>query len=127
MEFTFRKLNASDTFLMFKILSKIGLNDFVECFGKDTIQKMIGAKFNEDNTTMFGISVMFEIANVVMANLPKCENEIYQMLSNVSGLGVDQVRNLDMCDFAQMIIEFVKKDEFRDFIKVVSKSFNLAN
>ena len=80
-----------------------------------------------DNATMVGISVMLEIANVIIGNLPKCETEIYQLLSNVSNLSVEEVKGLGFATFAEMVLDFVKKDEFRDFIKVVSKSFKVAN
>lgn len=128
--YTFRTLNSTDTFLMFKIIGKIGINEFTACFDKDTVKQMI-ANFtgdgSNDMTTVAGISVMLEIANVVIGNLPKCEAEIFQMLSNTSNLSVDAVKNLDMVTFAGMVIDFIKKDEFRDFIKVVSRLFKSEN
>lgn len=130
--YTFRKLNSTDTFLMFKILGKIGISEFTECFGKDAVVQMIqkvtgGKKVNNDGITMVGISVIMEMAGVIIGNLPKCENEIYQMLSNTSNLTVEQVKELDFATFTEMVIDFIKKEEFKDFIKVVSKSFKLEN
>lgn len=129
--YTFRKLNSTDTFLMFKIIGKIGINEFTDCFGKDAVKEMIqkftGKNNSDDGLTMVGISVILEIANVIIGNLPKCESEIYEMLSKTSNLTVKQVKELDFATFTEMIIEFIKKEEFRDFIKVVSKSFKLGN
>lgn len=123
--YTFRTLNATDTFLMFKILSKIGINEFAESFGKESIQKMVGALTGEgDFARTAGIAVTLEIANVILGNIPKCEREIYQMLSNTSNLTVEQVMALDFPTFTAMVIDFIKKDEFKDFIKVVSALFN---
>jgi hypothetical protein len=122
--YTFRKLNSTDTFLMFKIISKIGVNEFTACFEKDTVKEMITSISKEnsgDSSTIVGISVMLEIANVIMTNLPKCEEEIYAMLSNTSNLSVKQIKALDLAVFAEMVIDFIKKEEFKDFIKVVSK------
>ena len=62
-----------------------------------------------------------ELAEVVLTNMNKCENEIYQLLSNVSNLSVKEVETLDAVIFLEMIIDFVKKDEFKDFFKVVSR------
>ena len=127
--YNFRKLSSGDVFLMFKIVSKIGVNEFTACFEKDGIQKMIASftdkKQDAGNNTasIVGISVILEVANVIFGNLPKCETEIYQMLSNTSNLTVDEVKALDMVIFTEMIIDFVKKDEFSDFFKVVSKLF----
>ena len=126
--YTFRRLNSTDMFLMFKIIGKIGVNEFTACFEKDTVKQMITSVTSggnkENATTMVGISVILEMANVILANLPKCETEIYQMLSNTSNLTVDQVKKLDMIIFAEMVIE---KEEFKDFIKVVSKLFKSVN
>lgn len=122
--YTFRTLNATDVFLMFKILGKIGINEFADCFGKENVQKLFGGKEGvQDFTTTMGIAVTLEMVNIILGNLPKCEKEIYQMLSNTSNLSVDEVKNLDFPTFTAMVIDFVKKDEFKDFIKVVSALF----
>lgn len=126
--YTFRKLNSTDTFLMFKILGKIGISDFAKSFDKDTVKNMIKSTKGKDNaSTLVGISIVLDVANAVISNLPKCEDEIYQMLSNTSNLTVEQVKELDFATFTEMVIEFIKKEEFKDFIKVVSRSFKLAN
>lgn len=124
--YTFRKLGAPDVFLMFKILSKIGIGEFAECFGKDSVKQLMNKLTGTDtsgNTTVVGISVMLEAANVILGNLPRCEAEIYQMLSNTSNLTVEEVKALEMIPFTKMVIDFVKKEEFRDFIQVVSELF----
>lgn len=124
--YTFRKLSAVDVFPMFKIIGAIGINEFTACFEKDGIKNMIASftgESKEDMSSIVGISVILEIANVIIGNLPKCENEIYQILSQTSNLSVAQVKKLDMAVFFEMVIDFIKKEEFKDFIKVVSKLF----
>jgi len=125
--YVFRTLEATDVFLMFKILGKIGLNEFAESFGKESVQKMLvnvtteGAVGNLARNA--GIGITLEIANVILGNLPRCEQEIFRMLSNTSNLSVAEVKKLDMPTFTAMVIDFIKKDEFKDFIKVVSALF----
>jgi len=124
--YTFRKLSAVDVFPMFKIIGAIGINEFTACFEKDGIKNMIASftgESGEDMSSIVGISVILEIANVIIGNLPKCENEIYQILSQTSNLTPAQVKKLDMAVFFEMVIDFIRKEEFRDFIKVVSKLF----
>lgn len=124
--YTFRKLSAVDVFPMFKIIGAIGINEFTACFEKDGIKNMIASftgESKEDMSSIVGISVILEIANVIIGNLPKCENEIYQILSQTSNLSVAQVKKLDMAVFFEMVIDFINKEEFKDFIKVVSKLF----
>lgn len=131
ISYTFRRLNSKDTFLMFKILGKIGINEFTECLGKDNVKQMIasvtGGKKTENATAIVGFSVILEIANVIIGNLPKAENEIYQMLSQTSNLTVEQVQELDFITFTEMVIDFIKKEEFKDFIGVVSRLFKPEN
>ena len=124
--YVFRKLSAVDVFPMFKIIGAIGINEFTACFEKDGIKNMISSftgESGEDMSSIVGISVILEVANVIIGNLPKCENEIYQILSQTSNLSVAQVKKMDMAVFFEMVIDFIKKEEFKDFIKVVSKLF----
>lgn len=125
--YKFRNLEATDVFLMSKIISKIGVNEFTACFDKDGINDMIAAVTKEGSgeksATMVGVTVVLEIANVIFTNLPKCESEIYQMLASVSGMTENNVKKMDFIAFTEMVIDFIKKEEFRDFIKVVSRLF----
>lgn len=125
--YTFRTLSAVDVFPMFKIISSIGINEFTDCFEKDAVKNMLASITDESNmdeaASIVGISVILEIANVILTNIGKCEAEIYQILSQTSDLTVAQVKKLDMGTFFEMVIDFIKKDEFKDFIKVVSRLF----
>ena len=128
--YSFRRLNSTDIFLMTKIIGKIGINEFTTCLEKDSVKQLLASITNTDAanaTTMVGISVILEAANVIMGNLSKCEAEIYQLLANVSGMTVKEIKGLDGVVFFEMVMDFVMKDEFRDFIKVVSKRFKSVN
>jgi hypothetical protein len=132
-KYTFRLLNSTDMFLMFKIIGKIGINEFAECFDRDGMASLMehvsaeeeneGEEEQDSAAAVIGISVMLELANVIVKNLPSCEAEIYQLLANTSDLTQKQIKELDFVTFAEMIIDFIKKDEFRDFISVVSRLF----
>jgi hypothetical protein len=131
--YTFRLLGAPDIFLMAKIIKQIGIKEFKACFESEGITSMIqnmmiekkeeGAE-DDSNIISVGVGVALEIADVILGNLPKCENDIYQMLAQTSNLSVEEIKapgNAVM--FLEMVIDFIKKEEFRDFIKVVSKLF----
>lgn len=132
--YKFRTLGGEDVFLMFKIIGKIGVKEFNACFENDGIkglvtrlmgEKMANADEGEDAqpVSVTYISVILEVADVLFNNIAKCEKEVFQMLSQTSNLSVEQVKKLPLADFTEMVIDFIKKDEFRDFIKVVSKLF----
>lgn len=131
VKFELRGLKSADLFPMFGILSKIGFKDLKETISPDSIQTMIKSirndKHEEDQeatTAYLGLSIIMDVLEIIMKNLPKCEKEIYTFLSNLSGMTVEEVADLDMVTFTEMIIAVLKKDEFKDFFKVVSGLFN---
>lgn len=129
--FKLRKLRSDDVFPMFKIISKIGLKEIKESLDPATLGK-IATTFkadNEDTKTddliySIGFSVVLDLAQIVICNIPSCKKEIYTLLAQISGMTEKEIGDLDMVTFTEMIVEFFKKDEFKDFIGVVSKLFN---
>ena len=131
MAIEFKQLKSSDMFIMFKIINKIGLNEIKNQLEPKTIEKLVDGfkgkgKSKDKDSLMYsvGLSVSIEMANVIIGNLPKCEDEIYTLLSRVSGKSKKDIAELDMVTFTEYIVEFLKKDEFKDFIKVASKLFS---
>ena len=124
--YTFRKFTSQDVFPMFKILGKIGINEFTKCFEKDEVKELM-ASFTGENkenvSSIVGMSVVLEAVNVILGNLPKCETDIYNLLSNTSNLSAKEIKELDMAVFVEMVVDFIKKDDFKDFFKVVSRLF----
>ena len=129
--YTFRPLGGEDVFLMFRIIGKIGVKEFNACFENDGIKHLVAgmmgeklAKAEEDTSvSVTYIAVVLEVADVIFKNIANCENEVFQMLSQTSNLSVAQVKKLNLAQFTEMVIDFIKKEEFRDFIKVVSRLF----
>ena len=122
MEYTFRQLTSKDIFPMSKIISKIGIKEFKECFESDAVKALIkkGGKANADAV---GLAVMLDIGAIILSNLPKCEADIFNFLSSITGLEVKEIEQASMADFADMVITLVQKEEFKDFISVVSRLF----
>lgn len=140
--YTFRKLGAKDIVPMTRIIKNIGLKEFrtfLEGDGIDKIMAMFKSKSadeasdeatdeatapnDEKSIEAIGLSLALEVADIVFTNLEKCENDIFAFLASVAEMDVDDVRKLDLATFAEMVIDFFKKDEFKDFFKVVSRSF----
>lgn len=127
-----RTLCAEDVFPMFKIISKIGIKEFKSCFESEDVKEAIKSATNKSETDdgetqadleVIGLGVALEIASVIMANIPQAKEDIYLFLAQVSGMSKDDIRNLPISTFTEMIIDVVKKEEFKDFFGVVSKSF----
>lgn len=130
--YTFRQLGGEDMFLMFRIIGKIGVKEFNACFENDGIRQLIagvaegkaeGEEEKSATSAVTYIAVILEIADVIFKNLPKCEDEVFKLLSQTSDLTIEQVKALSLAQFTEMVVDFIKKEEFRDFIKVVSKLF----
>lgn len=136
--FELRELKSSDIFPMFKIMGKIGFKDLKDRLTPDKVKELT-AMFKQDETAdadqkesvdadeqmMFiGFNVIFEVVEIIMNNLPNCEQEIYSLLASLSGMKVKEIANLPLMTFTEMIVELLKKEEFKDFFKAVSRLFN---
>lgn len=131
--YTLRDLCAEDMFPVMTIIRKIGIKEFKDCFSEETLEKIVdvfinGAANNSEDNTIVAVGLSFlpsvlDIADVLLTNLPKCEADFYRFLASISNLSEEEIRKLNMVDFFEMIVDVIKKEEFRDFIKVVSKLF----
>lgn len=121
-----RNLTADDVFPMFQIVSKIGIKEFKACFESPDVMKVITGSGEGDKSELIasvGMAVAFDLAGVIMSNLPKCKQDIYLLLSQLSGMTAKDVAELPMMTFFNMIVDVIKKEEFKDFFQVVSKLF----
>lgn len=126
--YTFRKLSSDDIFLMLRILGKIGVKELKGCFEGDSLAMFVKAidKNGLDEKTLVGLGVAigFDGVDILLNNLPKCDTEMYQLLTQVAAGSVteDEIRE-DALLFMEMLVDFVKKPEFPGFFRVVSKLF----
>ena len=130
--YSFRKLSSDDMFLMFSIIKKIGFKEFKQCFEGDTVKTLVAAFKNKgegedengvDKALMaVGFAIGFDAIDVILGNLPKCKEEIYELLAQVSDMDVREIKS-DALLFTEMLLDFFKKPEFPGFMKVVSKLF----
>lgn len=123
--YTFRKLSTSDIFPTLRLLNKLGLKQMRE----DESVKRIVAQLSSASSRgkvdpmALGLDMFFEITCLVVDNLPKCEMEVYDLLSRTSNLSAEEIQAQDMAVTFEMITDFIRKEEFGDFFKAVSKLF----
>lgn len=127
--YTLRGLTAEDVFPMLKIISGIGLKEFKGCFENEELRGAIKNMTEKEegaeiDTTALGLMVAADIASIIFANLPKCKDDIYQLLSGLSGMSKKEIAALPMNVFLAMIVEVVKKEEFKDFFKDAAGLFS---
>ena len=121
--YTLRKLEAKDIAPMASILSKIGLKEVKNCFSPDDMKAIAGGEGGIEAVGAVGVSVAFEIAGVILSNYERCQNDVFSFLASLSGMDKKQIESLPLDTFTEMVIDVVKKEDFKDFLKVVSKLF----
>lgn len=117
------RLKSSDLFLMLKIIRKINLQEIKECFSDPMILAAIKKSREtgeEIDFSSLGVSVVVEIADVIVSNMPSAEMEIYSLLSRLSGIKTEDLKEMDAVIFFEMVVDVIKKPEFKDFYKVAS-------
>lgn len=130
--YTLRSLQGADIFPMSAIIKKIGVKEFKNAFQDEEIKGLVQSINNGDMSkdaaaNQAGMAVILNIVDVVLGNLPRAEKDIYKFLASLSGMKPDEVAALPMATFTGMVIDVIQKDEFKDFIKVVSRLFKSAN
>lgn len=118
--YTLRTLTADDMFPMFQIISKIGIKEFKHSFENPELIKAFRAEGGTDIESL-GVEIAFDMAGVLMANLPTAKDSIYTFLAGVAGMTKQEIAALPMDVFFEMIIDVIKKDEFKDFFKAVKR------
>ena len=124
MTYTLRKLKADDIFLVVRIINKIGFKELKGCFNTPEVRTAIAstAKGQEADISAVGMTVMLEIAGLILEHLPDCKNEIYALLSGLSGKAQTEIAELPSGVFVQMVMDVIRKEEFRDFFQDVFAS-----
>jgi len=124
-----RPLVATDMGAICKIISAIGIRQFKECFNVEELKKNNTDKDDADkkkniNVEKVGIGIMFDIAGIIISNIPKAEEEIQAFLASVTGMKVSEVKKMKFADYGELIMTVVMKEDFQDFFKRVMKLFN---
>ena len=124
MEYNMRNLQATDIFSVVKILNGIGLKNIKESIDFEEINK-IRKGMTENNaeviTSQVGLNVVMSIATVILENLPKIENDLFNFIGSVIGIKTKDVAKMDMSEFMDVLISIIQKEEFKDFFKRASK------
>lgn len=119
--YTLRSLKADDIFMCIRIINKIGFKEMKGCFSSPEVRTAItsAASGKDADLSAVGVTVMLEIAGLILEHLPDCKDEIYALLAALSGMKKDEIAELSSGMFTKMVMDVVKKDEFKDFFRDV--------
>lgn len=112
--YTLRKLKDSDLFPLVKLLRSIGLKEIKKVI--EDVQGADGKSFDE-----IGKGVVFEMADVVISNIENHENEIYSFWSELSGIPVDDMKEMEFGTLPLMIYDSFLEVKNTTFFKVLFK------
>jgi len=126
--YTLRTMNANDLFMMMRIINKIGIGEVKKMLSSAEIKKLLAdtmkdGKIDDNAASAVGMQVMIELACLVTSHIPDCQSEIYDFLSALSGMTVQEVAEQDMAVFVEMIMDVFKKQEFKDFFQHLVELF----
>ena len=117
-----RKLKSTDLFLMLNLVKKIGIATFADAVVDDGFKQIFTGSEGKTEEDYANVGkTVFNIIQLIIERLTDCQNEIYDLLEAVSNLNRQQLEDLDMDVFMEMVVELVEKDEFKQlFTRVVS-------
>ena len=119
-----RKLQSSDLFRMVRIINGIGFKTIKDSINVDEINKLRKGMTEENTdevTSQVGVSVVMSILGVVIENLPKVENDVYEFCGSVAGIKPKDVAKMEMGEFMDLLVAIFKMDGFKDFFSRASK------
>ena len=99
--YTLRDLNDEDIYPLCEIIGKVLPDDMKEAF----VQIMSGEKSLKDT----GIMVVFDLGKLILKNFSNVKTEMYGLLSNMSGIPVEELKKMPFGTTPRMI-----KDIFQD-------------
>lgn len=116
--YTFRQLNSTDLFSVIRIVRKIGVDKLKTVFTGGEMGAIINGGTAEISEAG-GIDLAFSIAQIILDGAANCETEIFDLLARVSNLEKTEIQELDLATFTEMIFDFFKKEELKDFLRAV--------
>ncbi len=130
-----RKLSAKDISPMLKIIKKVDikrlknvLNDLdlseITNAIKENQNEEIKEESNNKAFAKIGEALIFEAIPLVLDALDNSIYEINKLLASVANMELTELENLDLDIYFNLIYDFINKEEFAGFMKVVSKFLN---
>lgn len=120
-----RNLRDKDLFPLLNILKKVGIKDFKKAFRQEEADKKETngeqAESVENVIKNIGISVAIDIVDLLIRNLGNVEDEVYTLWSDISGIPVDEMKEMEFGTLPLMIADTFSQAKNTSFFRVLSK------
>lgn len=121
MNLQMRKLKGTDIFTVLRLLSKLGVKDLVfDMFGNTDLAKVKDATDVKLLADGKGANLMAVIFETLTEKLPLIEDDLNQFLGDLTGNDAKEIADLEFGEYMQLIMDFFKKEELKDFFQQLS-------
>lgn len=121
MNLQMRKLKGTDIFKVLRLLSKLGVKDLVlDMFGNTDLAKVKDATDVKLLADGKGANLMAVIFETLTEKLPLIEDDLNQFLGDLTGNDAKEIADLEFGEYMQLIMDFFKKEELKDFFQQLS-------
>ena len=111
--YTLRRLKDKD---LFPILGIIG-----EVFPEDLAKTFVQLSTKEKTVREVGATAVLKMVLAVLKNMDKVQTEVYDLLSDVSGIPATEIKEMEFGTTPMMIWDIVGNEKNNGFFKVLSK------
>ena len=114
-----RRLKDRDLFPILGIVSAVFPNNLAEIFRKAVAKGGDKEKVVEE----IGVDAVVKIVQAVMKNMDKVQDDVYELLSSVSGIPAEEIQDMPFGTTPMMIYDIIISEKNNGFFKVLSKLF----
>lgn len=111
--YTLRRLKDCDLFPILDILGKVLPDDLA------TVLMQVVSK--EKSLKEVGVVVVIRLVKAIFSNMGKVKDELYNLLSDVSGITVDELEEMPFGTSPMMVWDIINNEKNASFFKVLSK------
>lgn len=123
-----RHLNVKDLSPIMGLVSNLGIDQFQALLNPENLSALTAGveETDEEAAQQIGMSMIFQVIDVVTAHYEKCEPYMIRLVANMYGLDPEAVYALNPGDFIEMFSEVLFDRNFADFFKRALTLFNKA-
>ena len=111
--YTLRRLIDRDLFPILGIISEVFPDDLAKVF--------VQLSTKEKTVQEVGAMAVLKMVLAVLKNMDKVQDEVYALLSDVSGIPAEEIPNMEFGTTPNMIWDIVSNEKNNSFFKVLSK------
>ena len=111
--YTLRRLRDRDLFPILNIMSEVFPDELSTVF--------VQLSTKEKSVQEVGAMAVLKMVLAVLKNMDKVKDEVYNLLSDVSGIPAEDIQNMEFGTTPNMIWDIVHNEKNNGFFKVLSK------